>query len=147
MFGKARKASGIFFAVAGAFGLISYAQAVPPGARLSWHEDYAEARQRALAAGRPLLVDFGASWCGACGELDRHTFSDARVVRESQRFTAVRVDLSPGQDSEEKQAILRGYSQRGLPLVVLHDRSGREVTRITSFVEPLRFLELLRSVQ
>jgi thiol:disulfide interchange protein DsbD len=101
----------------------------------------------ALSTGKPLLVDFGASWCGACGELDRHTFSDARVVREGQRFVPVHVDLSPGKDSEEKQAILRGYNQRGLPLVVLHDRTGKEAARVTSFVEAPQFLDMMRKVQ
>lgn len=143
---KTRKGLGIALSVAGALGLIAYAQALPQGARLAWRDDYDRAKQHALSTGRPLLVDFGASWCGACGELERHTFSDPRVVAEGQRFIPVRIDLSPGEDSEEKQSLLRAYKQRGLPLVVLHDSSGREVTRVTNFIEPLKFLELLRGV-
>ncbi len=95
-----------------------------------------------------MLVDFGASWCGACGELDRHTFSDPRVVAAARGLgvVPVRIDLSPGSDSPEKRAILSSYKQRGLPLVVVHGRNGREVARVTSFVEPDRFLQILGSV-
>jgi thioredoxin:protein disulfide reductase len=143
---RVRKSVGIGLSVAGLSGMIGYLQAVPQGAHLPWLADYGAATQLARSTGRPLLVDFGASWCGACGELERHTFSDARVVHEGKRFVPVRIDLSPGQDSPDKQALLRSYNQRGLPLVVLHDSSGREVTRVTSFVEPLKFLELLRNV-
>src|SRR5262249_25529063 len=114
---------------------------------IAWLDDYGKAKELALASNRPLLVDFGASWCGACGELDRHTFSDERVVREGQRFVPVHVDLSPGKDSEEKQALLRSYNQRGLPLVVLHEHTGKEVARVTNFMEPQKFLELMRAVQ
>ncbi|MCG8557160.1 MAG: thioredoxin fold domain-containing protein, partial [Proteobacteria bacterium] len=96
---------------------------------------------------RPLIVDFGASWCAACGELDRHTFTDPRVVREGRRFVAVKVDLSPGKDTDAKRALLASYNQRGLPLVVLHDRSGREAARVTSFIEPDEMVALLRRVQ
>lgn len=144
---RVRKTAGIALTVVGLCGIIGYLQALPAGARISWLDDYASAQQLALASGRPLLVDFGASWCAACEELDRHTFSDASVVREGQRFVPVRVDLSPGKDTPAKQQVLRSYNQRGLPLVVLHDRSGREAQRITSFVKAPEFLALMRSVK
>jgi thiol:disulfide interchange protein DsbD len=143
---RARKSLGIALSVAGVCGVIGYSIALPPGARIPWLEDYAHAKTLALQSNKPMLVDFGASWCGACEELDRHTFSDARVVREGQRFVAVRVDLSPGKTSEQKEAVLKSYNQRGLPLVVLHDRGGQEAARVTSFVEASEFLALLRKI-
>jgi thiol:disulfide interchange protein DsbD len=122
--------------------------ALPPGAKIDWLDDYASARELAQAESRPLLVDFGASWCGACGELDRHTFSDPRVVAAARdhQFVPVRVDLSPGEDTDEKRAVLASYEQRGLPLVVLHDREGNEVERVTAFVEAAEFLQLMDRV-
>lgn len=143
---RARKSTGIALAVAGVCGVIGYLEALPPGARIEWLEDYEAAQRVARERGKPMLVDFGASWCGACGELDRHTFTDTHVVREAQDFVPVRIDLSPGQDTPEKQAILKSYGHRGLPLVVLHDRSGREAHRITNFMGPQKFLELMRKV-
>jgi thioredoxin:protein disulfide reductase len=144
---RVRKSAGIALSVAGLSGVVGYLIALPPGARIKWLDDYSSAKQLALSSNRPLMVDFGASWCGACGELDRNTFSDQRVVREGQRFVPVHVDLSPGQDTPEKQALLRSYNQRGLPLVVLHEHTGREVARVTNFLEPQKFLDLMRKVQ
>jgi len=92
-------------------------------------------------------VDFGASWCGACGELERHTFSDPRVVREAQRFVNVHVDLSPGQKTPEKEQLLASYEQRGLPLVVLHNSDGSEAARITGFVEADEFLKVMKATR
>ncbi len=143
---KLQKAAAVLFAVAGLFGQVQWAGALPAGAHIEWLDDYHTARERALAENKPLLVDFGASWCGACGELDRHTFTDPRVVAQARHFIPVRVDLSPDVDTPEKRAVLASYEQRGLPLVVLHDRAGGEVARLTRFAPPDEFLEILRRV-
>jgi thiol:disulfide interchange protein DsbD len=125
---------------------VGYTQVVPAGAHISWSDDYQAALVRAKSEQKPVLVDFGASWCGARKELEQRTFSDPRVVREGGRFIPVRVDLSPGKDSKEKHDLLASYDQRGLPLVVMHKPSGEIVARVTSFVEADEFLHLMRGV-
>lgn len=144
-----RKGLGVALSVIGVVGLIGYSTTLaplPPGSTIAWSEDFEHAKALAQSAGKPLLVDFGASWCGACGELERHTFSDNRVVQESQRFVTVRVDLSPGKDTDDNRAALASYDQRGLPLVVMHASDGSEVSRVTGFVEADEFLEMLKRV-
>jgi thiol:disulfide interchange protein DsbD len=120
--------------------------ALPPGSRITWLDDYVAARALAEERGRPLLVDFGAEWCGACQEIEHEVLSDPRVVAEARRFIPVRIDLSAGQATEEKWSILRDYQQPGLPLVVIHHASGEEAHRVTGLVEPERFLEMMRAV-
>lgn len=142
---RIRKAVGIGLTVVGLLVCVRGLEAPHEGG-LVWREDFAEAEREARTSGRPMLVDFSASWCGACGELDRHTFSSPEVVREGQRFVAVRVDLSPGKDTPEKRHYLERYAQRGLPLVVLHRADGQEASRVTGFVEADAFVSLLRSV-
>ena len=140
-----RKGVGVLVSVAGLL-LVVRALEAPVGEGLSWREDFARAEAEARTNGKPLLVDFSASWCGACGELERHTFSHPEVVREGQRFVTVRVDLSPGKDSPDKRELLARYAQRGLPLVVLHKANGQETSRVTGFMGPDEFLGLMRSV-
>jgi thiol:disulfide interchange protein DsbD len=147
--GAARKGTGILLSVAGGMTLalwLNAAPVLPPGARIAWMSDYDAAQALARREGKPMLVDFGASWCAACEELDRLTFSDLRVVSEGQRFVPVRVDLSPGQDVARGRRLLANYAQRGLPLVVMHDSRGEEATRVTSFIEAEQMLQLMRDV-
>ncbi len=143
---RARKAVGLACSIVGLAGMVGYTQALPAGARIAWGDNYQAAMTRAKSEKKPLLVDFSASWCGACQELEHNTFSDPRIVREGERFIPVRVDLSPGKDSPEKRQILAGYAQRGLPLIVMHAPSGEAAARITSFVNPDDFLALMRKV-
>ncbi|HEX2679276.1 MAG TPA: cytochrome c biogenesis protein CcdA [Polyangiales bacterium] len=144
---RARKTAGITAAVVGLCGMIGYLQALPEGARIAWGEDYTAALAQAKAQNKPLLVDFSASWCGACQELEHKTFSDPRIVREGSRFIPVRVDLSPGKDTPEKKQILASYQQHGLPLVVLHKGTGEAAARVTSFVEADQFLNVMKGVR
>ena len=147
---KVRKAVGLVMSSLGGVAVILWLNAappLPPGAAIEWMDDYEAARVLAEREDRPLMVDFGASWCGACEELDRHTFSDARVVREGQRFVPVRVDLSPGPDLEAGRALLARYDQRGLPLVVTHGTDGEEAERVTSFIEAEQMLQVMRRVR
>jgi len=147
---RIRKGVGVTLASVGLSAFVGWLIALPPlppGARIAWMDDYAAAQSLARREHKPLLVDFGASWCGACGELDRDTFSDPRVVAAARGFVPVRVDLSPNTDTPAKRAVLRSYSERGLPLVVLHGADGVEVARVKQFVPPEDFVALLERVQ
>ncbi|MBC7173330.1 MAG: thioredoxin family protein [Polyangiaceae bacterium] len=143
---RAGKGAGVSLATMGAIALLAYGEALPPGAHIEWREDAVAARAEALRDGRPMIVDFGADWCGACTELEHQTLSDPRVVAEAQRFVTVRVDLSTSVQTPEKWALLRGYEQNGLPLVVLHGADGEEASRITGLVSPEEMLDRMRAV-
>ena len=148
---RVRKTVGVVLTTAGSFAVLAWVLTPSIGSRtgegLTWREDFEVALAEAREQGRPYIVDFGASWCQACGDLERETFTDPRVIEEGARFVAVHVDLSPGQDTAEKRALLRSYAQRGLPLVVLHGSDGREVHRVTQFVEADAFLSLMQQVR
>jgi thioredoxin:protein disulfide reductase len=120
--------------------------AIKPARTLSWEQvSVAEARAQALRQDRPLLVDFGATWCGACKELDKKTFSEPSVKREAGRFIAVHVDASDD-DDPKVAATLHRFHVLGLPTVLVFDSSGKEALRYTRFVEPSEFLAAISKV-
>ena len=64
-----------------------------PKAQLEWLDSEADGRKIAVAEHKPMIVDFGAAWCGACNELTKSTFSDEQVRSEAGRFVAIRSTL------------------------------------------------------
>lgn len=144
---RIRKGLGVAACVAGLLGIVGWAEALPSGSHIAWVEDYGTGKQTALTEQRPMLVDFGADWCGACLEIEQDLLSDPRVVAEAKRFVTVRVDLSADKATDEKWALLKSYEQPGLPFVVLHNSDGSEASRITGLVESEEFLEMMGAVR
>ncbi|MBK7584580.1 MAG: thioredoxin family protein [Myxococcales bacterium] len=141
---KARKAIGIALASVGAFAFV--AGAAKPSRTLAWEKiSVAEAKSKALTENRPLLLDFTAAWCGACKELDKHTFSEASVAAEAGRFVAVKVDATDDEDPRVA-ATLKEHKVVGLPTVLVYDSRGGEAVRCTDFVSAQPFLDAIKSV-
>lgn len=134
--------------VRGFTGAVSEAHAAgaPEAGDLRWESSEATAVRRAAAEHRPLFVDFGASWCGACKELDEKTFPDARVRAQGARFVALRVDATDDDDPEVARVRDKYGAREGLPVVVAFASDGREAFRFTEFVPAERLAAALSEV-
>jgi thiol:disulfide interchange protein len=106
-------------AAPGAAGLSDSAQA-RPGVDV-W-QPYSAARVAELsAAGRPLLVNFTASWCLTCLVNERNAFSDAAV---QEIFRDKKVTLMKGDWTNRDPAIthaLAAFGRAGVPLYVVYN--------------------------
>jgi thiol:disulfide interchange protein DsbD len=141
------KLASIIPAIAGAAMLFTWLglnHSVDPNApAITWMSNEEEARAKATAEGKPMLIDFGAEWCTACKELEHDTFPDPNVRNEAKRFIALRVDVT---DDEDKKviAIKDKYKVVGLPTVIMLDKSGKEVVRFNEFVKPDKFYTAMK---
>jgi thioredoxin:protein disulfide reductase len=138
---RARKLLGVVLAAIGGVWLVAYE---PPAPAIAWIEPTPDLAALARQRHQPVLVDFGATWCAACDELLRHTFSDPAVRQEARRFVTVRVDAT--ESTPALDALQALHHVRGLPTVLLFDTDGREVARIAEFVPAPRMLQLMRTV-
>jgi thiol:disulfide interchange protein DsbD len=141
---KPMKLASIVPAVLGAALFISWIN-TPAGGEIEWMASEEAGRAKALADGKPVLIDFGASWCTACKELEHKTFPDPNVRAEAARFIAIRVDASDDENPETKR-LSEKYKIVGLPTVIMMDRDGKEVTRFNEFVPPEKFVAALKKV-
>ncbi|MER3403375.1 MAG: hypothetical protein C4337_08840 [Armatimonadota bacterium] len=119
-----------------------------PKVEIVW-EPYSDAKVvQAQRERKPVIIDFTATWCIACGELKEYTFTAPAVVKESARFVRLVVDATRESDPEVVR-VTRQYEVVGLPTVIFIGSDGQErrALRLTGF-EPARdFLKRMRQVQ
>jgi thiol:disulfide interchange protein DsbD len=145
-FERARKVLGVALATVGLFGATNYVLAPKGDVKLAWLADEAAAVDQARAAGRPLLVDFAASWCIPCREFEVKVFSRPEVAQAMQRFTLLRVDLSREDEDPALGALKHKYGADTLPAIRLLSREGNVVAKTDELVSPEKFLDLLGQV-
>jgi thiol:disulfide interchange protein len=78
----------------------------------------ADALQAARTAGKPVFIDFWASWCKNCMAMDKTTFRDEVVKARLNGYTFVKyVAEDPG--NPETKAVMDYFGVQGLPTFVV----------------------------
>jgi len=111
-----------------------------------WQAFSESAYESSLKNKERMLIDFYADWCIPCKELDALTFSNPKVIDESKRFTAYKADLTKSGTGEVDKLVAR-FQIKGVPTVLLINAEGKEIERITGFVNAEEFLGKLGKVQ
>lgn len=88
----------------------------------------AELEERLRTADRPVMLDFYADWCVACKEMERFTFSDARVADRLQDMLLLQADVTA--NSPDDQALLKRFGLFGPPGIVFFGGDGKELRRL-----------------
>ncbi len=158
-----RKALGILIFLAGTvvfltwlFNLVGFplagvagTQAALPGAAThaepAWRVNDEAALEEAQAQGRPAIMDFWATWCAACIELDEKTWIDPRVLEEAKRFVTVKMDLTKNDAFASEVRARRQVV--GMPTVIFYDSQGNEATRFSGFKGPDEMLRIMQGVR
>lgn len=105
---------------------------------IQWTSDLDAAKKQSAKLGKPVLVKWGASWCGPCKVMDREAFADKEVAGLLKDCICVKLDRDDDYKIAQKQKV------QGVPAILLLDSNGSEVTR-GGFFEPAEFASWLNS--
>jgi thiol:disulfide interchange protein DsbD len=103
----------------------------------------AELEEKLRSPGRPVMLDFYADWCVSCKEMERYTFTDAKVRARLEGMLLLQADVTEA--NEAHRALLKRFALFGPPGIIFFDAKGSEVkaVRVIGYQPPERFLKSL----
>jgi len=85
------------------------------------------------------MLDFYADWCVSCKEMERYTFTDARVQAALAGSLLLQADVTPNDEAD--QALLRHFGIFGPPTIAFFGSDGleRQNYRVVGFMPAEQF--------
>lgn len=95
---------------------------------------------------KPVFVEFYATWCEDCVDMDEKTLANPEVIAALQRFERIKVNISD--DTEITKAFKKAYHVYGTPMLLFYDSQGQSMTSLNAagFVNKDKLIQLLKEV-
>lgn len=100
-------------------------------------QDSIETARMQDTANRPMVVSFGAPWCGWCRKMEVDTFDSPEVKAVAEKYVWVKVDV------DEQKELAARYQVEGLPRTIVLDVKGRMIGSADGYMGPARFVKFL----
>ena len=120
-----------------------FASAVALSAAPLFEDSFEEAKQKAKAENKPLIVIFSATWCPPCQIMKRAVYPSPEVEPFHDQFVWAYLDA----DQSENQTLMMKYGVQGIPHIALHNSDGLITAQLRGAMGPDQFaLELSKAI-
>ena len=103
---------------------------------------------KAKAAGKPVILDYFATWCTDCRRMEKATFNNAQVQKIMQeKFVALQVDVTDPNNADT-ESIKKRFKVFGPPAMLFFDKDGnpRKDLNFYGFKSPDDFITTLNKI-
>lgn len=101
---------------------------------LNWSTDLNMALQEAQKTNKTIIIDFYASWCGSCNQMEKDTFSNSQVQQKLNDYILVKVNI------DQNPNLVQQYKIYSVPTLVFLDPNGMEIKRLNGYQSPQKLL-------
>ncbi len=113
---------------------------------IEWKSYSDNSLSQSTSLNKGAIIDFYADWCIPCKELDASTFSNTKVIEESKKFITLKANMTKTLSPDVEQ-LRDKYKIVGVPTILILNSEGKEIQRITGFINAKEFSEMLKKVE
>lgn len=107
-------------------------------AEVRWQTNLQAAHRIAVAENKPIMIVFGAEWCGYCKKLEKQTLNSPEVAQYiNETFVPVHLDL------DKEQRVGEILEIQSLPCTVILSPNADLLGRIDGYFTPAPFQQKL----
>ena len=109
---------------------------------IAWQANLRDAHQVAVKAKKPMLLVFGAEWCGPCKKLQKSTLTNPQLAKYiNSTFVSVHLDL----DTDKRVAKILEVEK--IPCTIVLSPEADLLGRHVGFLEPTPMYQMLAATQ
>ena len=105
-----------------------------------WRTDWNDAFRAAKQQHRMVFVEYFATWCEPCREMEKTVFPDPEVQRRFSDFVLLRIDVDRGMAA-------RAHAVKIMPTYAVYDHAERERFRVVGALKLDRFIATLDAIR
>ncbi len=112
----------------------------PETKAIHWQANLKDAHKVAIQRNMPIMLVFGAEWCGYCKKLEKTTLSNPQLAKYiNSTFVSVHIDV------DEEERIAEILEVKSLPCTIILSPNADLLGRLEGFMKPAPMFEKLTS--
>lgn len=93
----------------------------------AWLTSYEDAQKMALTTNRFIIIDFWATWCTPCLEMDKNVWNSDQLEETLQGFIKLKINM------DENRDLVNKYGINGIPNILIIDANGKIIHNILGY--------------
>lgn len=109
-------------------------------AQILWVSDMKLAQSLAISENKFILIDFWATWCGPCVEMDKKMWGNEVINPVRDKFIGLKIDIDRNRQLAQK------YGVTSIPNVIIIDPAENKLWSQVGFSSPAPYLSILEKL-
>lgn len=107
--------------------------------KIVWLSDLQQGFEQAKDQDKLLFVDFFATWCGPCKQMEEQVYPNPQVVAAADKFICVKLDIDKDAAAAEK------YNITGVPTMIFMKPDGTVLNKQVGSLDATELLHLMET--